>query len=467
VSDDTRTEGVKTLLGDPRRAITKLSWPMVVAMLAQTTYNLADGIWVAGLGADALAAVGLFFPFIMFIIALSSGLGVGGSAAISRRIGERDKRGADNTALHTVLIGMLVGLAFSLPFIPFLEPVFTSMGATGPATSMAADYARVLFGGAIFIFFANIGNAILRGEGDTRRAMYALVFSAALNIVLDPIFIYTLDMGIAGAAWATLLSMIVAAALFFYWMFVTRDTYVSLRRSDFQPDRAIVREILGVGIPSSVAMLSMSFSVFLLNIIIIRIGGTDGVAVFTTGWRVVSFGTLPLMGIATGVTAVTAAAYGARDPDKLEVAFMYAVKIGIVIELVAAGIIFIFAPQITTLFTYSEEARFLADDITAFLRYTALFYPSVPLGMLTSALFRGINQGMNALIVTLVRTLVLQVSVAYLLGMVLGYGLVGVWVGIAAGNLVAGIALTFPWGRLAITRYRALIQEEEPPRTAN
>lgn len=456
------TEGVKTLLGEPKKAIIKLSGPLVVAMLAQTTYNLADGIWVAGLGADALAAVGLFFPFIMLLIGLSSGLGIGGSAAISRRIGERDKTGADNTAIHTILLGIGLGLAVSLPFIPFLKPVFTSMGASGEATIMAADYARILFFGAVFIFFVNIGNAILRGEGDTKRAMYALVFSSVLNIVLDPIFIYTLDMGISGAAWATLVSMIIAATLFFFWMFVKRDTFVNLRRRDFQPNREILREILGIGIPSSVAMLSMSFSVFLLNIIILRAGGTDGVAVFTTGWRIVSFGTLPLLGIAAGVTAVTAAAYGARDPDKLEIAFMYAVKIGLVIELVAGAVIFIFAPQITSVFTYSEGAQVLAGDITTFLRYTALFYPSVPLGMLTSALFRGINQGMNSLIVTLIRTVVLQVSIAYLLGITLGYGLEGIWMGIVAGNLIAGIAITFPWGLLSIRRFRQQVETSPP-----
>jgi len=460
--EEQSTEGIKTLLGEPRKAIIKLSGPLVVAMLAQTTYNLADGIWVAGLGANALAAVGLFFPFIMLLIGLSSGLGIGGSAAISRRIGERDKTGADNTAIHTILLGLGLGLAVSLPFIPFLKPVFTSMGASGEATIMAVDYARILFFGAVFIFFANIGNAILRGEGDTKRAMYALVFSSVLNIVLDPIFIYTLDMGISGAAWATLVSMILAATLFFFWMFITRDTFVNLRRRDFQPNREILREILGVGIPSSVAMLSMSFSVFLLNIIIVQAGGTNGVAVFTTGWRIVSFGTLPLLGIAGGVTAGTAAAYGARDPDKLEIAFMYAVKIGIAIELVAGAVIFIFAPQITSVFTYSEEARVLAGDITTFLRYTALFYPSVPLGMLTSALFRGINQGMNALIVTLIRTVVLQVSIAYLLGITLGYGLEGVWGGIVAGNLIAGIAGTFPWGCLSLRRFRQQVELSQP-----
>ncbi|MFO8133206.1 MAG: MATE family efflux transporter [Thermoplasmatota archaeon] len=448
--DGELTEGVATLLGEPKRAILKLSTPMVIAMTAQTTYNLADGIWVAGLGSDALAAVGLFFPFIMFLIALSNGLGVGGSAAISRRIGRKDKAGADNTAVHTLILGLSIGLACSLPFIPFLDGIFASMGATGDAATMATQYSRILFSGAIFIFFASIGNNILRGEGDAKRAMYALVLSSVLNIVLDPIFIYVLDLGVAGAAWATLLSMATAALLIYYWIFVNRDTYVDITWRDFHPSRSLTKEILNVGIPSSVAMLSMSFSIFLLNVIIIRAGGTDGVAVFTTGWRVVSLGTMPLLGIATGVTAVTAAAYGARDADKLDTAYMYAVKIGIVVEGAVAVAVFAFAPQITSLFTYAGDTHLLAGDITRFLRYTVLFYPTVPLGMLTSAMFRGINRGVNALVATLIRTVVLQISMAYLLGLVMDLGLEGVWIGIVAGNIIAAVAVTFPWGRLTV-----------------
>ena len=448
------TEGVATLLGEPKRAILKLSTPMVIAMTAQTTYNLADGIWVAGLGTDALAAVGLFFPFIMFLIALSNGLGVGGSAAISRRIGRKDKAGADNTAVHTLILGLSIGLACSLPFIPFLDGIFASMGATGNAGAMATQYSRILFSGAIFIFFASIGNNILRGEGDAKRAMYALVLSSILNIVLDPIFIYVLDLGVAGAAWATLLSMATAASLIYYWIFVNRDTYLDITRRDFSPSRELTKEILNVGIPSSVAMLSMSFSIFLLNVIIIRAGGTDGVAVFTTGWRVVSLGTMPLLGIATGVTAVTAAAYGARDAGKLDTAYMYAIKIGIMVEGVVAVAVFVFAPQITGLFTYAGDAQALAGDITTFLRYTVLFYPTVPLGMLTAAMFRGVNRGINALVATLIRTVALQVSTAYLLGIAMDLGLEGIWIGIVAGNVIAAIFVTFPWGRLTVTRLR-------------
>ncbi|MGC9308979.1 MAG: MATE family efflux transporter, partial [Thermoplasmatota archaeon] len=335
-----------------------------------------------------------------------------------------------------------------------LDGIFASMGATGDAGAMATQYSRILFSGAIFIFFASIGNNILRGEGDAKRAMYALVLSSILNIVLDPIFIYVFDLGVAGAAWATLLSMAIAASLIYYWIFVNRDTYVDITWRNFSPNRALTKEILNVGIPSSVAMLSMSFSIFLLNLIIIRVGGTDGVAVFTTGWRVVSLGTMPLLGIATGVTAVTAAAYGARDAIKLDTAFMYAVKIGIMVEAVVAVAIFILAPQITSLFTYAGDAQGLAGDITTFLRYTVLFYPTVPLGMLTSAMFRGINRGVNALVVTLIRTVVLQVCTAYLLGLVMDLGLEGIWIGIVAGNIIAAVLVTFPWGRLTVNRLK-------------
>jgi len=98
------TPGVKTLLGDPRRAIVKLSVPMIIGMLVQTFYNLVDGIWVAGLGSDALAAIGLFFPFFMVIISLATGIGIGGSSVLARKIGAKDRKGASNTAIHTILI---------------------------------------------------------------------------------------------------------------------------------------------------------------------------------------------------------------------------------------------------------------------------------------------------------------------------------------------------------------------------
>ncbi|KAA0003952.1 MAG: MATE family efflux transporter [Thermoplasmata archaeon] len=447
------TEGVRTLLGDPRKAVLKISVPMMIAMFVSSMYNVADAVWVSGLGSNALAAVGLFFPFFMMIIALASGIGVGGSSAISRRIGERNKEAADNTAIHTFVVGIAIAGAVSLPFIPFLNQIFVSMGSDVSVAGMASRYARILFGGSIFLFLSYIGNAILRGEGDAKRAMYAMVIGSALNIILDPVFIYTFKLGVAGAAWATLISMVISFIPVAYWLFVKKDTYVDMSLKDFRPDRKIAKEIFRVGVPASLAQLSMSIAMFGLNWIILGVGGDEGIAIFTSGWRVTMIGIIPLLGMAIGVTAVTGAAYGARDMEKLEAAYLYGIKIGVGIEIVVAVSTAIFAPQIAYLFTYSEGSASLYSELVNFLRWMVLFYITTPLGMLTSSMFNGIGKGERALTVTVLRTIVLQIAMAYLFAMVLDFGLTGVWMGIVTGNVTAAL-ISFTWGRFTVSHLK-------------
>ncbi|MBE0478442.1 MATE family efflux transporter [Candidatus Aerophobetes bacterium] len=422
---------------------------MIIGMIFQTSYNLVDGIWVAGLGVNQLAAVGLFFPFLIMIMALGGGIGIGGGSAISRRIGEGNKKDADNTAIHTILIGICLALGMSLAFLPFLESIFTFLGGNKEVSSMATDYARILFAGATILIFSNVANAILRGEGDTKRAMYALITGSVLNMILDPIYIYTFGMGVVGAAWATLTSMTVSAALFIYWLWVKQNTYLDIAFRNFRANKHILQEILKVGVPASMAQLSMSVSMLFLNKVAIIVGGTDGVAVFTSGWRVIMLGSIPLLGMATAVTSVVGAAFGAKDKEKLNTAYIYAIKIGILMALSVAISVILFSSQVAYMFTYAEGTARISDDLVNFFRWTAAFYPTIPLGMLTSAMFQGVGKGSRALAVTILRTIILQVPAAYLLGAIFGLGLTGVWAGIVAGNAVAA-SVAFMWGRTTI-----------------
>ncbi|MFO7980123.1 MAG: MATE family efflux transporter [Candidatus Aminicenantes bacterium] len=448
-TDKNMTKGVKILLGDPKKAILKLSAPMMLAMLLQAVYNIADGIWVAGLGADQLAAVGLFFPFFMIIVALGAGIGVGGSSAVSRRIGERNKKAAENTAAHTIVFAIGLALVISLSALPFTGSLFRSLSGNGEVGRMAANYARVLFAGTFILVFSHIANALLRGEGAAKKAMYGLALGSCLNIVLDPLFIYGFNLGVVGAAWATLISITISAVLFFYWLFIQKKTYLRITFHDFKFNMGILREILSVGFPSSLAQLSMSAAMIVLNVVVIEAGGTDGVAVFTSGWRIVMLGTIPLIGMATGVVSVTGAAFGARNKQKLKTAFLYAIKIGVFIELTVGALVALFAGQLSYIFSYSKQASRIQDDLITFLRITAIFYPAVPLGMLTSAMFRGIGKGTRSLIVTLLRTIILQLPLCYLLGITFGLGLIGVWWGIVIGNLAA-VMVTFSWGKYTV-----------------
>ena len=141
---------------------------MIVAMLVQTAYNLVDTIWVAGLGADSLAAIGFVFPLFFMAMGLANGLGVGGGSAISRRIGARDKDGADSVATHTIVFMLIMALGFTIPMVVFAGDIFMAIGA-GRTAGLATEYGRIVFGASILLFFSSVAMAILRSEGDARR----------------------------------------------------------------------------------------------------------------------------------------------------------------------------------------------------------------------------------------------------------------------------------------------------------
>ncbi len=443
------TNGVKTLLGDPKKAIITLSLPMIVAMTVQTVYNLIDRIWVSGLGTDAAAAVGFAFPFLFMGTALSTGLGVGGGSAISRKIGAKDKAGADSAAVHTLIAMVVIAVLFSIPGFVFAEDILRLIGAA-QATATAALYARIIYSAAIISFFTSIATAILRSEGDAKRSMVAMILGGILNAVLDPIFIYVFGWGVPGAAIATVVSICFSAVLLFYWLFLKKNTYVTIHFRGFHFNKGIIKDILAVGLPASVLQLSMGIMLFIMNIIVEHIDGTNGVAIFTTGWAVAMTASMPLLGMATAVVSVTGAAYGAREYKKLDVAHIYALKIGIIIEATIAIVTFVAAPIITLAFTTSSDMALLGNDITTFLRIICIFYPATAFGMLSSALFQGVGKGFYSLIVTVLRTIILIIPLAWIFGVTLGWGLPGAWWGLVTANII-GSAVTFLWAKMYVS----------------
>lgn len=457
-----KTKGVETLLGDPKKAVMKLAIPMIIAMSAHTIYNLVDAIWVSGfgqeiftskniveVGTNALAAVGYAMPFYMMLISIAVGIGIGGGSAISRRIGSNDKKGADNVAIHSIILSIITAIIFTLILFFSADKIFLSIGAENIAY-LAASYGKIIFAGSIFIFFINNSLAILRAEGDANRAMYAMLFGAVLNIILDPFFIYTFGLGVAGAAYATVISMAVTGIILIYWLFLRKDTYVSLKFKSFRFKRDILRDIFRVGLPASVQQLSMSITMLAILIIInIAGGGNEGVAVYNTGWRIVMIAVLPLLGMATAVTSVTGAAFGAKAYDKLNTAYMYAAKTGLLIEIVIAIIIFLIAPLIAIVFTTRPEDLLIRNDLIMFLQIAVVFMPGAAFGIASSAMFQGTGKGTYALIATLLRTIVLTIIFALISTYILNAGIIGIWWSIVIANLIGSI-ISFTWGKLYI-----------------
>jgi len=379
------------------------------------------------------------------LMALSAGIGVGGSSAVSRMIGAKDKNGADAVASHSIVLMLFTSLVIALPFFIFAPAIFARLGA-GPVAGMAGEYARILFGGTLVIFFGQVAAALLRGEGDVKRAMVVMMISSGLNILLDPVFIYLLKLGVPGAAWATLISICISSGYLFYVFFIKKDTYVNIKFRGFRFRKVILADILKVGFPASLQQLSMASAMLILNLIAVKVGGTDGVAIFTIGWRVVMFATLPLMGLATAVVSVSGAAFGGKAYTKLNIGYMYAVRIGLIIELAMATITYLLAPYIAWLFTMTQESIRIRADLINFLRIMCIFYPAVSPGMLSSAMFQGTGKGTYSLILTITRSILLTTPLTYIMAVTLGMQLDGLWWGIVVGNST-GALISFIWGR--------------------
>ena len=442
------TNGIETLLGDPKKAIIKLSIPMIVAMVVQTLYTVVNRIWVSGLGVDPAAAVGFAFPFLFMGTAIATGIGIGGGSAISRKIGANNKEGADSAAVHTLIVMAIIAIAYSIPLFVFAESIFSAMGA-GQTTATAALYARIMYTASIISFFSLTALAILRSEGDVKRAMFAMVIGGILNVFLDPIFIYVFGLGVPGAAYAAVVSMTIPAVLLFYWLFRKKDTYITFNFRGFHFDKGIIKDILAVGLPASVMQLSMSIMLILMTVIVQHVSGTDGVAVFSAGWAIATMASMPLLGMASAVVSVTGAAYGAREYKKLDIAHLYAIKIGIIIETSIAALTFIFAPIITMAFTQSSDMAGLSDEIITFLRIICVYYPAIAFGMLSTAMFQGAGKGLYSLIVTILRTIILIVPLAWIFSSVFGWGLGGAWWGLVTANVI-GSAITFVWAKIYV-----------------
>ncbi len=447
------TAGISLLRGDPRKAIVKLSGPMIVAMFLMSTYNIVNAIWVAGLGSDALAAVGFVTPLFMILIGIGSGLGAGVASVISRRIGSKDKAGADNTAVHALLITLILSAVLTIPLIFLTGPIVSLFGA-GRTAGLAAEYGQIIFLGMALILFTNIAYAILRAEGDTRRAMYVMGASSVLNMILDPLLIYTAGMGIAGAAWGMVISLAAVSVVLLYWFFVKKDTYVTISYSAFLWDKKTVRDILGVGLPASVEFFLMSVLAIFINSLLVQVAGTDAVAIYTAGWRVVFFAIIPIIAIGTSVISVAGAAYGARQFAKIRTAHTFSITLGVAISLVISAITFVFARQIAVIFTYSPDSAHLAPEIAAFLATMCFFYPFVPPGIMSGSVFQATGKGLTSLVITVLRNLVFIAVFAYLIGIVFGFGEHGIWWGIVAGDILGG-TVSFIWARVYISRLLA------------
>lgn len=449
-------ENVELMRGEPEIAIRKLAIPIMISMLLTASYNIVDGIWVAGLGQAAIAGIGFVTPIFMILNGFSVGLGNGATSSISRAVGARNHEGASKSATHSLLIFLVASILLTLIFLIIQEPLLIAYGASGQSLAEGIKYGTPLFMGLFAFMFANGGSGILRGEGDMKRAMYAIIVSVILNFILDPIFIYVLNLGSAGASLATITSSIGSAIVIMYWILIKKDTYVDVTFKGFKFESHIARDILKVGIPSSLDMLMMSIAMSFYLIFISSVGGEYGIAAFTSGQRLYLFGIMPLTAVGSAVAAVSGSSYGANNWEYLSRTHTYGTKFAMIIAIAILLILVIFAPQLSMIFAYTPETAPLIPEITNFLRIASFGLLLVGIGMPSSFMYQGIGRGTTSLVWTIIRELIFTVSFTYIFGIMLNWGLTGIWVGLAIGRILASI-LNFIYAKYTLRELKKVM----------
>ena len=305
------------------KALLAMGLPAMIGMMINALYNLADAYFVGGLGTSQMGAISVAFPIGQVIVGLGLLFGNGAASYISRLLGKGDQKTADKAASTALYSSIFAGAVLIICTLIFLNPVLKLLGATESILPYALTYAGIYTASSIFNIFNVTMNNIVTSEGAAKTTMFALLSGALLNIILDPIFIYVLNWGVAGAAAATAISQIISALVYLYYILSKKSVFsFSIKKCCFSKE--IISEILKIGIPTMIFQLLTSLSISLINMRAKEYGDSviAGMGAVT---RIISMGSLMVFGFIKGFQPIAGYSYGARKYDRLREAIRTAI----------------------------------------------------------------------------------------------------------------------------------------------
>lgn len=334
------------------KALMALGMPTMVGMLINALYNLADTYFVGGLGTDQMGAVTVAFPLGQMVVGLGLLFGNGAAAYLSRLLGRGDKDMADKVASTAIYSSVAVGAAVILAAVIFLRPILELTGAIDRVMPYALAYARIYIVFSIFNVFNVAMNNIVSSEGAAKTAMLALLAGAILNVALDPVFIYALDFGVAGAAAATAISQVISTLVYLAYIFRKNSVFTfHVREGCFSKE--IMSEILKIGIPTLLFQVLTSLSIGMLNNAAKEHGGSV-LAAMGPVTKIMSMGTLIVFGFLKGFQPVAGFSYGAKKFDRLREAIRISILWSTGFCLLFGLIAVIFSAPIMAVFTKGD-----------------------------------------------------------------------------------------------------------------
>ena len=443
-----RHSRLKTFVANPSKSLWTLAIPIIAGMGIQTLYSIVDMIFIGRLSGSAIAAVAFNFPIFFFVMGITFGLGSGVTASIARFIGSEDKVNADNAAEHAILIALLISALLTTVGLLYGKQILIKIGCTAEVLPQAWEYLKVSCYGLSFGVFSGFFRSILAGEGDMKFPMILAGFGTILNIILDPIFIFTLGFGVAGAAWATTISQLIVFVIFIFMLFVKDHAYVKFQLRDFSLSKYILIDIIKVGLPASVSMIVMSVGQLIFNRMLATFS-TDAVAAYQVGGRIDMVVFLPIFGIASALTTMVGMYYGANEIDKIRYITKYGISRAFIITSIGSILLYIFAPVIISVFTNEIVIKNIAVD---YLRVISLLFPFISIGLTIGRILQGIGLGMPSLIITTIRVIGVAGPLAYYFIYILNKPVEWMWYAMFISGIMATM-ISVIWLKVAFRKF--------------
>ena len=443
-----RHSRLKSFIDNPSKSLWTLAIPIIAGMGIQTLYSIVDMIFIGMLSGEAIAAVAFNFPIFFFVMGISFGLGSGVTASIARFIGSDDKVNADNAAEHAIVMALVISALLTSLGLLYGKQILVKIGCTPEVLPQAWEYLKVSCYGISFGVFSGFFRSILAGEGDMKFPMILAGFGTVLNIILDPIFIFTLNFGVSGAAWATTISQMIIFIIFIYMLFFKDHAYVQFKLRDFNPSYFILVDIIKVGLPASMSMIVMAIGQLLFNIMLATFS-TDAVAAYQIAGRIDMVVFLPIFGIASALTTMVGMFFGANEIDKIRFITRYGISSSFIITSVGSIILYVFAPFIISGFTDETVIKNIAVN---YLRVISLLFPFISIGLTIGRILQGLGLGMPSLIITTIRVIGVAGPLAYYFIYILDKPVEWMWYAMFISGIMATI-ISIVWLKIAFRKF--------------
>lgn len=408
--------------------------PAIVAMTASSLYNITDSVFIGhGVGALAISGLALTFPLMNLAAAFGAMVGVGAATLMSVRLGQKDYDTANKVLGNVFVLNIILGLAFTVVTMLFLDPILYFFGASADTLPYAHDYMMVILSGNVITHMYMGLNALLRSSGNPQKAMYATVFSVIINLVLNPLFIFGFGWGIQGSAFATIISQ----TLMLVWqitIFCDKKQFIHLKKGVFRLEKRIVLDSLAIGLSPFLMNAASCLIVILINRGLSHYGGDLAVGAYGIVNRVAFLFAMIVMGLNQGMQPIAGYNFGARLFPRVDEVLRKTIYIATGIMIAGFLVGELMPHAVAALFTNDEALIAIA---VRGLKTVMIFFPIIGFQMVTANFFQSIGMAKKAIFLSLTRQLIFLLPFLLIFPRI--WGVDGVWYSLPAADLSASV----------------------------